>query len=96
MGFLKFRSIVAFEGIFKRVFELAEQEKYQLDKYGRLHRRFLKEHHPARYSHIILEGQIWNYLVEIDKLCNDRMEVMIDAMKQQEGVTEALKVSLLW
>ncbi len=48
--------------------ELPEQEEYQLGKYGRLHRRFLKEHHPARYSHLILEGQLWNHLVEIDKL----------------------------
>ena len=73
--------------------ELPEQEEYQLGKYGRLHRSFLKEHHPARYSHLILEGQLWNHLVEIDKLCKERMEVMMDAMKIQEGVTESLKAA---
>ena len=73
--------------------ELPEQEEYQLGKYGRLHRSFLKEHHPARYSHLILEGRLWNHLVEIDRSCRKRMEVMVDAMKRQEGVTEALKAA---
>ncbi len=58
-----------------------------------MRRNFLKEHHPARYSDFIVEGQLWNHLAEIDKLCNARMEVMIAAMKKQEGVTEALKAA---
>ena len=53
----------------------------------------MKEHHPARYSDLIVEGRLWNHLAEIDKLCNARMEVMIAAMKKQEGVTEALKAA---
>ena len=58
-----------------------------------MRRNFLKEHHPVRYSDLIMEGQLWNHLAEIDKLCNARMEVMIAAMKKQEGVTEALKAA---
>ena len=54
---------------------------------------FLKEHDPARYSDLIMEGQLWNHLAEIDKLCTARMEVMIAAMRKQEGVTEALKAA---
>ena len=73
--------------------ELQEQEEYQIGKYGQLHQRFLKEYHPARYPSLILEGQLWNHLVEIDKLCKEHMEVMLDTMKIQEGVTEALKVA---
>ena len=73
--------------------KLPQQEEYQLGKYGRMRRNFLKEHHPARYSDLIVEGQLWNHLAEIDKLCNARMEVMIAAMKKQESVTEALKAA---
>ena len=72
--------------------KLPEQEEYQLGKYGRMRRNFLKEHHPVRYSDLIMEGQLWNHLAEIDKLCNARMEVMIAAMKKQEGVTKAVPV----
>ena len=53
--------------------KLPEQEEYQLGQYGRMRRTFLKEHHPARYSDLIVEGQLWNHLAEIDKLCNARM-----------------------
>ena len=55
---------------------------------------FLEEHHPSRYAHLILEGQLWNRLIEIDKHCNARMEVLIAAMKIQEGVTEAIILCL--
>lgn len=73
--------------------EFPEQEEYPLGKYGRLHQSFLEEHHPSRYAHLILEGQLWNRLIEIDKHCNARMEVLIAAMKKQEGVTDALKAA---
>ncbi len=71
--------------------ELPEQEDYQIGKYGRMHQAFLKEHHPIRYSCLLTQGQLWNHLVEIDRSCHQSMEVMITAMKQKEGVTEALK-----
>ena len=58
-----------------------------------MRRNFLKKHHPAHYSDLIVEGRLWDHLAEIDKLCNARMEVMIAAMKKQEGVTEALKAA---
>ena len=45
--------------------KLPEQEEYQLGKYGRMRRNFLKEHHPARYSDLIVEGRLWNHLAEI-------------------------------
>ena len=73
--------------------KLPEQEEYQLGKYGQMRRNFLKKHHPAHYSDLIVEGWLWDHLAEIDKLCNARMEVMIAAMKKQEGVTEALKAA---
>ena len=38
--------------------EFPEQEEYPLGKYGRLHQSFLEEHHPSRYAHLILEGQL--------------------------------------
>ena len=74
--------------------EFPEQEEYPLGKYGRLYQSFLEEHHPSRYAHLILEGQLWNRLIEIDKHCNARMEVLIAAMKIQEGVTEAIILCL--
>lgn len=72
---------------------LPAQEEQPLGKYGRMRRNYSKVHHPACYSRLVLEGQLWNHLAEINKLCNARMEVVMDAMKKQEGVTEALKAA---
>ena len=73
--------------------ELPEQEEYQLGKYGRLHRQFLKEYHPIIYTNLLLEGRLYSHLAEIDQSSNHRMELLIEAMKEREGVTEALKAA---
>lgn len=60
--------------------ELPEQEEYQLGKYGRLYRSFLKEHHPVRYSHLILEGQSeLDYLIDNDPVTYANLILNIDS-----------------
>lgn len=38
-------------------------------------------------------GKLSKHLAEIDQACNERMEIIVSAMSEQEGVTEALKAS---
>lgn len=66
---------------------------YTIGKYGRMRRTYLKEHHPAFYSTLILDGTLFKHLSEIDQACNERMEVITAAMAKQESVTEALKAA---
>ena len=40
---------------------------------------------------MILDGTLYNHLEEIDRICNERMESMVAAMKKQQGITEELK-----
>ena len=63
-----------------------------IGKYGRMHHRYLKEHRPVIYSAMILDGSLWDHLAEIDLTCNNRLDVLISGMKQNQGITEALKV----
>ena len=70
-----------------------ETEELQIGKYGRLRRRYLKEHRPVLYDNLILRGTLMKHLSEIDRSCNDRLEIIEAAMMKQEGVTETLKVS---
>ena len=71
----------------------SDPEEYQLDKYGRMRHRFLKEHRRALYTSLMLEGTLTKHLAEIDRSCNDRLEIIETALMKREGVTEALKVS---
>lgn len=68
-------------------------EGYQIGKYGRMRQRFLRENRRTLYTNLVLEGTLTKHLSEIDRSCNDRLEIIETAMMKQEGVTEALKAS---
>lgn len=70
-----------------------DTEEYLLGKYGRMRQRYLKEHRRALYSSLMLEGTLMKHLAEIDRSCNDRLEIIEKALMKREGVTEALKAS---
>ena len=70
-----------------------ESEELQIGKYGRMLHRFLKEHRRALYTSLMLEGTLTKHLAEIDRSCNDRLEIIETDLMKQEGVTEALKAS---
>ena len=72
---------------------LPDTGAYRLGKYGRMRRRYLKEHRPALYNTLLLNGTLHQHLAEIDKTCHERMKRICADLAAQEGVTEALKAS---
>ncbi len=67
------------------------KENRPIGRYGRLHREYLKEEHPARYSSLILTGKLWTYLADLNEQAEERLDLIIEQMKAAEGVTEELK-----
>ena len=67
------------------------EENRPIGRYGRLHREYLKQEHPARYSSLILTGKLWTYLADLNEQAEERLDVIIEQMKAAEGVTEELK-----
>ena len=72
---------------------LEETESKPIGKYGRMRKRYLKEHRPAIYSAMLLNGELYGHLSEIDQACEERMELLARQMAKQEGMTEALKAA---
>ena len=72
---------------------LPDDGDYQIGKYGRMRRNYLKEHRKILYTNYVMEGTLFKHLSEIDQACNERMETIVPAMAKQEGVTEALKAA---
>ena len=70
---------------------LPDTEKISIGKYGRMRHRYLKEHRGVLYNAMILDGTLWSHLAEVDKICKDRMDVLILGMKEKWGITEDLK-----
>ena len=73
---------------------LPEEPDYQISKHGRMRRSYLKEHRPILYANLLTSGTLHRHLAEIDQACNERMEILVSDMAEQEGVTEALKAAV--
>ena len=62
-------------------------------RYSRLRQKFLKENHGGVYSEMLLSGSLWKHLAEVEDSCQARLERIISALAESEGVTESLKAS---
>lgn len=66
-------------------------EERSVGKYGRMHRDYLKEHKPIRFNDLVMEGQLWTYLADLDEQAQSRLQMIIRQMQEAESVTEELK-----
>lgn len=58
-----------------------------------MHKAYLKEYCPARYSSLILSGELWTYLADLNGQAQERLDTLMEQMKAAEGVTEELKAA---
>ena len=70
-----------------------EAEQQPIGKYGRMRKRYLKEHRPILFSNLLLSGKLDQHLAEIDHACVEGIDLLTRQMADQEGVTEALKAT---
>ena len=61
-------------------------------KYGMLRKQFLKEHRLAKYQYLLLTGKLTEHLNQIDQESREQVEMLMEQMAEQQGVTEELKV----
>ena len=69
------------------------QPSKPIGKWGRLYRDFLKNHHPVRYNTLILSGQLWDLLAQVNEQAQDRLDRTIAQMAAAESITEDLKAA---
>ena len=71
----------------------APTEQHPTGRWGRLHKRYLKEHHPIRYNQLLLSGELSSYLAKLDKQAEEQLALTVRQVQEAEGVTEALKAA---
>ena len=71
----------------------APTEQHPTGRWGRLHKMYLKEHHPIRYNQLLLSGELGSYLAKLDKQAEEQLALIIRQMQEAEGVDEALKAA---
>ena len=68
-------------------------EERPIGKYGQMHRKYLKEHNPMMFNDLVLDGQLWTYLADLNEQAQERLSLIVEQMKAAEGVTEELKAA---
>lgn len=71
---------------------LPEEKDHPIGKYGMLRKMYLKRYRKNLYLELILVGKLNEYLYQIDEECHQMMDRLVEQMKEQQGVTEELKM----
>lgn len=74
------------------------EEHRPIGRWGRLHRDYLQEYRPGIFNAKVLNGTLWTYLADLNEQAQDRLDTIIEQMKQAEEITESLKAEnmMLW
>ena len=75
------------------VLTLSPEEQRPIGKWGRMHRDHLREHRPILFNDLLLSGQLWTYLADLNEQVQERLSLIVEQMKATEGVTEELKAA---
>ena len=78
--------------------KLPEQPKVDIGIWGKRHLRYIKNHHPIRYTNLLTSCRLTAYLADIDEEANKMFDRLVKQLAKQEGVTEQLKADnqILW
>ena len=71
--------------------ELPKQANYNIGKYGLLHLDFIKKHRKGRYTTILSECRLNEYLHKIDLKANEMLETIVLRLATERGIDENLK-----
>ena len=69
------------------------EESRPIGKWGRMHRDYLEQHHPIRFNDLVLSGQLWTYLADLNEQAQERLSLIVEQMEASEGVTEESKAA---
>ena len=75
------------------ILTLSSEEQRPIGKWGRMHRDYLKEQRPILFNDLILSGQLWSYLADLNEQAQKRLSLIVEQMKASEGVSEKLKAT---
>ena len=68
-------------------------EEQPIGLWGRQHKSYLKDRHPALYNALLLSGELPSYLANIDQQAEAMLSQLVEQMAQRQGVTEQFKAS---
>ena len=74
------------------VLELPEENR-PIGRWGRLHKEYLKTNRPVLYNALLLSGELYTLLADLNEQAAERCRLIVQQMAQAEGITEELKAN---
>ncbi len=68
-----------------------EEANVRLGKWGMMYKSHLEKHKSALFNSLLIKGKLYQHCAEVEKQANEMFELLIEQMKEEEGVTEELK-----
>lgn len=68
-----------------------EETKVTLGKWGKLYKDYLFKHKKTVFSILLAEGKLYQHCAYVEQQANKMYDILIEQMKETEGVTEELK-----
>ena len=78
--------------------KLPEQPKVEIGIWGKRHLRYIKQHHPIRYTNLLTSCRLTAYLADINEQAQEMFFRLVKEFAEKECVTEQLKANnqMLW
>ncbi len=71
---------------------IPEEEQRPIGVWGQRHLRYIRQHKKVFYTDLLTSGKLQFHLADVEKQAQERLERLIEGMKQAQGITEQLKV----
>lgn len=68
-----------------------EEASVRLGKWGMMCKSHLEKNKKELFSSLLIQGKLYQHCAEVEKQTNEMFELLIEQMKEDEGVTEELK-----
>ncbi len=71
--------------------KIPPEREVKIGVWGQRYRQYLKQHHRIRYYNLLTAGKLNEHLAEIDHQAELMFQSLVNALSEQENVTEKLK-----
>lgn len=78
--------------------QLIDVDDRPIGRWGRVHRDYLRDNRPIVYNELLLSGRLHTVLANLNEQAQQRLDLIIRQMQENECITEALKRqdAMLW
>lgn len=68
-----------------------EEANVRLGKWGMMYKSHLEKNKNVFFNTLLIKGKLYQHCAEVEKQAKEMFEILIEQMKESEGVTEQLK-----